>query len=153
MIDEKSSLDPQKNKVLQINSGFSEISHILNISDISYVPKFFSRSESLMFVNIIILGNPIKALVDSGASRSFIELQGLELVKNLGLRIQKSHGIVQIANGSIQKVSDELVTPIELEDKVRLIKNFVLNSLLVDFVIGLDFLKIFNISVEYENRK
>ena len=42
---------------------------------------------------------------------------------------------------------------IELENKVRVIKIRVLNSLPVELVIGLNFLKIFSISVNYENRK
>lgn len=52
----------------------SEKLKFFNISDISYIPECLTSSEPLMYVNINILGNKVKALVDGGATRSFMLL-------------------------------------------------------------------------------
>ena len=153
LLDSEICLDHQETNKSENTFNSCVNLSIFNISEITYVPKSFSGPEPLMYTTISILGQPIKSLVDCGASRSFVGCKTLDLMKNLGLTIEKCHGVVQISNSSIQTVSDEVIAPIELMNKVRLMRIRVLNSLPVDFVVGLDFLQIFSISVNYEKRK
>lgn len=56
-----------------------------------------------MFVTLKIIGYPV--LVENDASRKYRGPEGIKIVKNLGLRVEKSHGLVQMANGQVELVS------------------------------------------------
>ena len=88
------------------------------MSDLSYIPTLSSKPESLLYIALKISGIPIRALVDSGASRSFIGPEGMKIVEDLNLKVEKNNGLVQVANSQVELVSQELVTPIELKNKV-----------------------------------
>ena len=71
----------------------------------------------------------------------------------MNLKVEKNHGLVQVANSQVELVSQELVTRIELKNKVLPMRIRVLSSLPVPFVLGLDFLKNFRIKIGFENRQ
>ena len=85
--------------------------------------------------------------------KSFIGPKGIKIVKDLNRKVEKNHGLVQVANSQVELVSQELVTPIELKNKVLPMRIRVLSSLPVPFVLGLDFLKNFRIKIYFENRQ
>lgn len=144
LIDDSSLLKITKysenliNKIPFHDINIIDHSSIFNISEIVYC---LNNSEPLLFITIKNFDYPIKALIDSGASRSFIGKIILDLRNKLGLIVQKSYGQVQIANSEIQAVTEEIIALIEFNKITNLIKIRVLNSLPVDFIIGLDFLK------------
>ena len=92
-------------------------------------------------------------MFDSGASRSFIiRLDDLGLVKDLNLKTIKRKGRVQVANSQIELVSRKIIIPVELQKCTKSIAFRILKSLPVTFAIGLDFLKIFKIKVDFYER-
>ena len=128
------------------NNNKAKVYSIFKVSDIPYQPTPFSGPEPLMYITLNIFGNPIKALVDTGATRSFIGPDGLDLFEKLGLKIDIKIGLVKVANSHIELVSQEVLTQISLKNKVRQMKIRILPSLPVSFAIGLDFLKAFRIN-------
>ena len=74
------------------NNNENKVNLIFKVSDIPYQPTPFSGPETLMYITLHILGNPIKALVNTGAIRSFAGSDGLDLFKKLGLKIDNKNG-------------------------------------------------------------
>lgn len=60
-----------------------------NLSELNYVSNCFSGPEPLLYLNIKIFNREFRALLDSGATRSFVSLNGQKLLKELGLRTEK----------------------------------------------------------------
>ena len=89
---------------------------IYNLSELPYSPAPFVGPEPLLYVTFYILGRPVKALVDSGASRSFIGPKGLELIKDLGLKVENKQGRVLVVNSQVELVSQEIVTRMEFHN-------------------------------------
>ena len=125
---------------------------LFNLSELPYRPTTFLGPQPLMYLSFGILGKQIKALFDSGASRSFIGLGGLKLIKDLNLKIVNKKGRVQVANSQIELVSKEIIAPVKLQNHTKSIAFRVLKTLPVAFAVGLDFLKIFKINVDFDDR-
>ena len=62
-------------------------------------------------------------------------------------------GIVQVANGQVELVSDEVLLPIELDGKTRLMRVQLLPSFLVALALELDFLRFFKLQVDFADRR
>ena len=95
----------------------------------------------------------MKALIDGAASRSFLGRKGRELIEELNLEVRTNSGIVQVANGQVELVTDEVLVPMELKLRARQLQVRVLPSLPVPLVLGLDFLQIFGLQVDYAKRR
>ena len=67
----------------------------------------------------------------------------MELIDKLGLETTTQRGIVQVANGQVELVSDEVLLPIDLSGKARLMRIRILPSFPVALALGLDFLRSF----------
>lgn len=58
-------------------------------------PKKFSKKKGLMFVDIVVAGHKLKALVDTGASDLFASE---ETARKLGLEVKKGNGWIKTVN-------------------------------------------------------
>ena len=125
---------------------------LYNLSELPYRHPTVLGPQPLMYLSFLIQGKQVRALFDSGASRSFIGLDGLGLVKDLNLKTIKRKGRVQVANSQIELVSQEIIIPVELQKRTKSISFRILKSLSVDFAIGLEFLKILKIKVDFDER-
>ena len=106
-----------------------------------------------MFLNVCISGQPVRALVDSGATRSFIGSENLKMLGRLGVRPVAGRGLVQVTNSRVELVSQEITAPLRLKGRTKELCMRVLPTLPVDVALGLDFLKDFGILVDYEDRR
>ena len=77
--------------------------------------------------------------------------KGLELIKDLGLEVEKQRGRVLVANSQVDSVSQEILRPVEFHNRFGKIRVRALKSLPVTFALGLNFLKFFKIEVDFEN--
>lgn len=105
-----------------------------------------------MFVVLNVLGNKIKALVDCGATRSFISSIGLELARKYNLKTEIKDGTVQVANGEVMLVTHTIFLPVELKQKTGILPIRVLGSSPIPLILGLDFLKSFDVSIDFRSR-
>ena len=78
--------------------------------------------------------------------------EGFELIYKLGFKTNHKHGLVQVANSHVELVSQEVFASMRLESKTKEMSIRILPSLPVSFVIGLDFLKVFRMDIDFENR-
>ena len=128
------------------------LSPTYHLSELYYMPTPLLSIQPLLFITLNVVTRPLKALIDSGATRSFVGPQGLRELKRLGFKTIQKQGQVQVANGNIEVVSEEIEFPVELNQTTRLIRARVLNSLPVAVALGLDFLTLFKMRVDFEKR-
>ena len=102
-ITNSSTIDP--NIPIPIEPSLNSINEINPIlSELPYCPSTLSGPRPLMYLTFLVCEQPIKSLVDSGASRSFINLGGLKLIENLNLKTVCKQGKVRVANSHIELV-------------------------------------------------
>lgn len=147
------TLPQEQSKIIQnddkINHSCDSTDACFNFFDLSYPPSTSSNTEPLLYVTVIIQNYAVKALVDSGATRTFIGPLCLELIKDLNLPIERNKGSVRLANGEICTVSKEVTLPVELNGRFKQLKARVIDSLTEPLVLGLDFLKLYKIQADF----
>ena len=121
---------------------------LFNLPETSYLPTPLFGPEPLMFLNVRVSGQPMRALVDSDASRSSIGSRGLRMLIELDVKPKTRRGLVQVANSRVECVSQEITAPVALKKRVEELCMRVLPSLPFDLALGLDFLKCFGILVD-----
>lgn len=125
---------------------------VLKSYGLSYNAVLLNRTESLLFITLRIQGVHLTALVDSGATRSFIGSKGIELIENLNFQVKENNSKVQFGNGHVEVVSKEMLLPIQLEEETREISVRVLDNAPFRLIVGLEFLRIIHIVSNFENR-
>ena len=124
---------------------------IYNLSELPYKSRSILGPQPLMYLSLNIQGRQIKALFDSGASRSFVELERLKLIEDLNLELINRRGRVQVVNSQVELVAREIIAPIELQGHTRSLAIRILKSLPVTFAVGLDFCRIFKLNVDFHD--
>lgn len=107
-----------------------------------------------LFVTLNVHQRPLRALVDSGSTRTFLGPEAIELVTDLDLPIITTRANrVMLATGQLEEATDEVSLPIGLEGKTAEINARLLPNLAVPCILGLDFLKIFRITIDFANSR
>jgi len=71
---------------------------------------------SLRYFRIAIGGHSVRALVDSGSSRTILGDEGIKIVRRLGLPTTRAKGSrIRTANGQIAEITEEITLPLVLE--------------------------------------
>ena len=87
--------------------GFNYIIYIIpvfHVSEIHYVPTPFSGPEHLLYIIVMVRGEPVKVLIDGAASRSFLGPLRMEL-------IDKTSHLIDVGNHPTIKQRHYLVSP------------------------------------------
>lgn len=104
----------------------------------------------LYFVDILVKNSSIRALVDSGASGSFITPETSSWLKDLNVPIRKTKGSEVInATGESYEIYDTAFIPLIWNDKTAELKTKVLSSLTFPLVLGLDALYLFGTVINH----
>lgn len=97
-------------------------------------------------MRVHILGHPILGLLDSGATRTIVGQPGVDILKNLGLKLdQNTSSNCTVANGQRVSVIGTFHTPVSLMEKVHVIDILVAPELSHTLILGVDFWKIMDI--------
>ena len=147
--DHADSVSTMKRESTAVTVSLSPVYHL---SKLYYMPTTLMGTQPLVFITLSVENQPLKALIDSGATRTFVGPKGLRELKRLGFQTIQKQGQVQVANGNMEVVSEEIEFPVELNGTTRLIRARVLKSLPVAVALGLDFLTLFKMSVDFEDR-
>ncbi|XP_053593878.1 uncharacterized protein LOC128667533 [Microplitis demolitor] len=98
-----------------------------------------------------IAGYPLKALIDSGASKSFLGPEGIALVTQLRLSPETvSTRRVILANGDIQQVNQMTTVELQIGNQTATAKLYLMPSLSQPCVLGLDFLKKMEMMIDFQ---
>ncbi|KAJ8978886.1 hypothetical protein NQ317_008501 [Molorchus minor] len=98
------------------------------------------------YLEISVLGYPILGLLDSGATNTIVGQSGLDILLNLGLRLDMSKKYYcKVANGQSCNTIGMVRTPVCLMGKVQILKNLVIPELSHKLILGMDFWLAMNI--------
>lgn len=119
-----------------------------------YSPDIRQEFSSLLFLDIYIHGHALRALVDTGASCTFLGREAIHLINLLAIPIvDHRSGQVKTATGQIESSSGCVALPIELRGESRVITARFLPSLALPCVLGLDFLRCFAINIDFNTSR
>jgi hypothetical protein len=104
-----------------------------------------AHGDQRPYLKIEVIGYPILGLLDSGASRTLVGLPGYEILKSLGLVLQKQTVKCTVANGQSCSSIGYIQVPITLMNKTRIIDVLVIPELSHTLILGIDFWKIMEI--------
>ncbi|XP_039306052.1 uncharacterized protein LOC120357967 [Solenopsis invicta] len=108
--------------------------------------SFGARESSLSFIRVKISGNEIRALLDSGSSRTFLGPAAIELVQSLGYRFRRARDRrVTTATSQTTRVRGEVEVPLEIENRTRTLSVYALQTLALPCILGMDFLTAFGV--------
>lgn len=108
------------------------------------------EDDNRPYVSVRIFGRPVVALLDSGASRSVIGKTGIHLLNLFNVSVQECPDqIVSTADGTAQKVIGYVNLPIQVDNVVKLLKLLVVPSLSHSFILGADFCRDFDITLDF----
>lgn len=116
--------------------------------------RFQSRSEDpRLYLDVRIFGRLIRALLDTGASRTVIGKNGLEVLKNFPARITNVYDrYVETADGERHLISGVVNLPITLEGRTRDMKALVVPNLEQTLILGVDFWDAMHILTDVHSR-
>lgn len=119
-----------------------------NINPI-FVRKF---NDTRPYLYVDVLGMSILALVDSGSNSSILGSGGLSLLKQNNIPIQYDNNLcVTTADGRAQEVFGYVSIPIICESISKTLKILVIPSLTHSLILGVDFLKVFGIHLNFSS--
>jgi len=112
---------------------------------------FGSRDfSSLLFLRVRVADCEIRALVDSGSSRTFLGEEAGELIKRTGFRFRAATGRrVTTATNQTTRVRGETEIPISVQHRTRTLKVYSLPTLALSCILGMDFLAAFGVVVDF----
>lgn len=95
------------------------------------------------FVQVNIFGIPLFGLLDSGTNKVFMNLEGWQIFKNLGVKLVKPGGNVlcRVANNKECQCLGIVRLPIQLKQLVKVFEVYIFPELRHTLVLGIDFWK------------
>lgn len=148
------------NKWLQVVTRFYKNSNKIDLGDCE-TTKSISQANTLLvrisndnrpYVNVRVLGSEMIALLDSGASVSVLGSKGMYLIEKFELNVLPSrHSNISTADGTAQPISGAINLPIHLDNVLRIVEVLVVPSLEHSIILGSDFCKLFDITLDFRN--
>ncbi len=122
----------------------------------STVPSFSSpvasttlpSNPSLIFIDVLIHGKPLRTMIDTGASRSFITKRALRRIQYSQVHSRTS--IAQLGDGhTTLDILGEVRLIIQVRDVFTPVLALVVHSLNADFILGGDWCKTYGARIDY----
>lgn len=119
----------------------------------SLSPLFVKKSkDNRPYLNIQIFDQDILALVDSGSTSSVLGSSGFSLLQKFNLPIKyDDHLNITTADGQPQDLLGYIIIPVTLNSIVKHIKILIIPSVKHNLILGMDFLNLFKLKVNFDN--
>jgi len=104
----------------------------------------------LHYLIVAVNKEPLRALVDSGSTRTILGVEAIKIVRRLNLPTRQRVTRILTANGQIARAREEVDLSLRLRDQIRTISACLLPDLTVSCLIGMDFLQKFGVVIDYE---
>lgn len=99
----------------------------------------FNQQDTRPYLKVKVLGISLLGLLDSGATSTVIGGNDWQLVKTLGLKLDKPRGRkIKMADGSLGQIIGVVDVPFELEGKIKFVQVLVVPNV-KGLILGLDF--------------
>lgn len=97
-------------------------------------------------------GKEVHCLLDSGSNRSIVGSAGMEMLKELGYRVDQSQtSVIYTATTTPSPVSGSMRVPCDFKDRVKVIEFLACPSISHSFILGVDFWSAFEVQVQNVN--
>lgn len=100
--------------------------------------KFNDKGDNRPFVDVMVKGIPIRALMDSGANVSVFGKGFEEILEKTGVFVHSMASAISTANGDKQEVLGYVTLPVTYSGKTRYLEVFIVPSLTQSFYFGMD---------------
>lgn len=100
-----------------------------------------AQGDQRPYLEVSVVGSPIKGLLDSGATRTITGLPGYQLFQRLGLKLVSTETRCTVANGQSCSSIGFMQVPFCLMGKTRVIDVLVIPELSHTLILGVDFWK------------
>ena len=111
-----------------------------------------NKPVHLLYITIAINNIKMKALVDSGAARTFVNLKFKSLACSQNLKIKKVKPMnVKSPLGTVEKINEVINLPISFCDRRQKLKARIVPSLDVPIILGLDALRAFGMVINFNS--
>lgn len=153
-LDTKTSLPEVPHHNLQLSDHDSNISeNISNFSRLETNPIFASKhGDNRPYLNISINNKNMLALVDTGSNVSILGASALHLLKELNLQLNYDVSLcITTADGTVQNALGYVWIPITIDGLTKSVKLILVPCVSHELILGVDFLNIFNFSVNFAN--
>ena len=88
----------------------------------------------------------MKGLLDSGSSRTIVNLDGAKYLKDAGLNLQPSrHGCISVANSTSAEIKGVFTVPFKVNAVMRVLEVLYVPSLSTELLLGVDFWRRFDL--------
>ncbi|CAF2954123.1 unnamed protein product [Rotaria sp. Silwood2] len=109
-------------------------------------------STSLIYLNLIVNNKVMKAMLDTGANRTFISINALHLAYSAQL-INKSYRRVILADRYTSlSILDTVHLSLNMGDMLTSIKAFIVKELCADCILGIDFINKYKLIINTEEQ-
>lgn len=124
-----------------------------DIPTISYLIHSHDK-DTRPYLKVRVFGREIMALLDSGASQTFLGEKGLWILKEFPAHLQKASGrFVETADSKRHEITGLVNLPITLQGRTEDLSVFVVPSLQQALILGIDFWERMHIVADMRNRK
>lgn len=119
---------------------------------INVSPLFMKKTnDNRPYLNVKIFNESVLALVDTGSNSTILGSKGYPLIHMLNLPIEYDDSVdVTTADGTCQQVLGYISAPISVNNVSHVSKIFIISSVTHSLILGMDFLKSFNIDVNFQ---
>ncbi|XP_066596240.1 uncharacterized protein [Prorops nasuta] len=119
----------------------------------SGIEKIYSLTTALLYIQIRVQGHSFLALVDSGASRTFIGKSGLLKISSADVNASTVPPVTIVtANGHRENLSQCYPLQYQIEGRSQVVPTLFFPSLAVPLIFGIDALQQFGIVINYQDR-
>ncbi|XP_046686615.1 uncharacterized protein LOC124372281 [Homalodisca vitripennis] len=120
---------------------------------INYVLQTYQK-DPRPYLKVRVLGREITALLDSGASRTFLGGKGLWILREFPTKLQDTLGTyVETADSNRHEIKGFISLPITLQGRTEELSVCVVPSLQQSLILGIDFWEHMHIVTDMRNRK
>lgn len=107
-------------------------------------------NDNRPYVNALIYNKTFPSLIDTGANISLFGSGLCDLVSQFNIKIKNDElSNISTADGKLQNVLGYIETPITVGNISKVVTFYLILSVIHDVILGMDFLKIFNIKIDF----
>lgn len=123
------------------------------LHEISFIDSnSINKKTDRPFITIHVANKNLSCLVDSGATASVCNEDGMKLFISLGFKLLKIKAFpATLANGSTCELKEYFSIPVSFQNKTSLINFFVCKTSTQKFLLAADFYKDFKLEMSYGN--
>ena len=118
----------------------NEVAEFCGVGELYECETIKNKDKNSMHVTALVNGEKVKALIDTGATQSFIQESLVQKMK-LTDRIQQTEAKVKLADGNIQKLKGKIIADVKVGEQQEQTELFMLHGKGPAMILGYPYIK------------